>query len=579
MIDQRRLAAVEVKLDGRDLDPELYDAIRMVRVEESVQLPDRFEVRLSDPTFDLFDRSLFSMGAEIEIAFRAEREMTVVTRGEITAIAVEPGSGGHQLVLTGLDVTHRLHRGPRSRTFIEMTDADIASQIARDHGLDEDIDATREVRPYVLQSSQSDFAFLTDRAGQIGYEVWITDRTLHFKPRPRSGSTPPDLRYGENLNSFRVRFSSTERCDEVVVRGWDPVAKEAIEGRASNGDSGCTAAAADEIEAESRRAFGDVTRSAGQFPVATQAAADALAESLLLRASGGAVVARGEAIGDPRLAAGADVDISGVGSRLSGSYRISSVEHIYGSGSPYLTRFVCGGKEPAALSDLLGGSGSGLAANRGWGSLVLGQVSNVDDPDKLGRVKAKFVDLDENESTWAWVAAPGAGPDRGIQWLPEVGDMVVIGFEHDDKQRPLVLGGLWNRNDQPPVPEAVVDGEVKHRLQKTRNGHVLEFIDDDPGKITMALGDADCSLVLTEEESRWKGVRKIIVEGEELEVSGTSKIVLNAPSIEIAAGGQLKMTGTNVEVAGDAQTKVSGATTEISGSAMVNVSGGVVKLN
>jgi phage protein D/phage baseplate assembly protein gpV len=579
VINQRRLAAVEVKLDGRDLDPELYDSVRMVRVEESVQLPDSFELRLSDPTFDLFDRNIFSMGSEIEIAFRAEREMTVVTRGEITAIAVAPGADGHQLVLTGLDVTHRLHRGPRSRTFIEMTDADIASQIAREHGLDEDIDATREVRPYVLQASQSDFAFLADRAACIGFEVWITDRTLRFKPRPRSGSAPPDLEYGENLNTFRVRFSSTERCDEVVVRGWDPVAKKAIEGKASDGDSGCTAPAADQIDAESRRAFGNVTRSAGQFPVATQAAADALAESLLLRASGGAVVARGEAIGDPRLAAGADVDIGGVGTRLSGTYRISSVEHIYGSGSPYVTRFVCGGKEPAALSDLLGGGNSGLASRRGWGSLVLGQVSNVDDPDKLGRVKARFVDLDESESTWAWLAAPGAGPDRGMQWMPEVGDMVIIGFEHDDKQRPVVLGGLWNRNDQPPVPEAVVDGEVVHRIHKTRNGHLLEFLDDDPGKITMALGDADCSLVLAEAESCWKGVRKIVVDGEELQVNGSSKIVLKAPNIEIAAGGQLKISGANIEVAGDAQTKISGATTEISGTAMVNVSGGIIKLN
>ncbi len=573
------LAAVEVKVNGTDLAPELYDSILMVKVEESVQLPDRFELRFSDPTFELFDRNLFGMGAEVEIAFRADRDMTVVTRGEVTAVAIEPASEGHHLVLTGLDVTHRLHRGPRSRTFIEMTDADIAAQIAREHGLDTDIDSTREVRPYVLQSSQSDFVFLSDRAAQIGFELWITDRTLHFKPRPRASSSPPDLEYGENLNTFRVRFSSAERCDEVVVRGWDPVAKQAIEGRSDNVDTGCTAPASDQIEAESRRAFGNVTRSAGQFPVATQAAADALARSLLHRASGGAVVARGEAIGDPRLAAGAEVEISGVGQRLSGTYRISSVEHMYGSGTAYRTRFVCGGKEPAALSDLLGGGGSGLAGRKGWGSLVLAQITNVDDPDRLGRVKAKFVDLDQSESTWAWVAAPGAGPDRGVQWLPEVGDMVIIGFEHDDKQRPVVLGGLWNRDDQPPEPAAVVDGSVAHRIQKSRNGHVLEFVDADPGQITLGLGDADCSLQLAEDESRWKGVRKVTVEGEELLVSGASKIVLDAPNIEIAAGVQLKLSGTNVEVAGDAQTKVSGATTEISGSALVNVSGGIVKLN
>ena len=41
-----------------------------------------------------------------------------------------------------------------------------------------------------------------------------------------------------------------------------------------------------------------------------------------------------------------------MGSRLSGSYRITSVVHLYGSNRPYVTRFVCGGKESRSLTDL-----------------------------------------------------------------------------------------------------------------------------------------------------------------------------------------------------------------------------------
>src|SRR5207249_4731993 len=97
---------------------------------------------------------------------------------------------------------------------------------------------------------------------------------------------PPPLVWGKNLLRFAVRFASTEHCDEVQIRGWDPVGKRKITGRATTGEPGTDAAAAQEMAAAARRGFGQVKRSAGQFPVTDQAGADAMATSLLLRASG-----------------------------------------------------------------------------------------------------------------------------------------------------------------------------------------------------------------------------------------------------------------------------------------------------
>src|SRR5205807_1507879 len=97
----------------------------------------------------LFAEDRFRLGTRIEIAFRAEDDLVVVTSGEVTAISVEPGtSGRHELVVTGLDLTHRLARGPKTRTFLRMTESDIASRIAGEYGLDTDIDPVTEVREY-----------------------------------------------------------------------------------------------------------------------------------------------------------------------------------------------------------------------------------------------------------------------------------------------------------------------------------------------------------------------------------------------------------------------------------------------
>lgn len=556
MADDSHFSNVSLTVDGQALSQEMYAALNLVRVEESVHLPDAFTVRFNDPHFELFDRMTFRIGSKVDVAFAGSGgEPVGVTAGEVTAIAVEQGAGGrHELVLIGLDVTHRLVKGPKTRSFQQMTDADIVGQIADEHGFDADIDATGEVNDYVLQTSQSDYAFLKARAERIGFDVWVSDDTLFFKREPRSATAPPELRWGENLHKFKVRFSSSERCDEVTVRGWDPVAKTAVVGRANEGDVGTTAPAAGEMTSAARSGFGDVARFAGQFPVTTQAEADALAQSLLLKASGDEVIARGEASGDPLISAGATVRVSSVGAKLTGDYRITSVEHVYGAGSPYTTRFVCGGKEASSFSDLVGAgngsAGSGSNAKAGWGSLVIGVVTNIDDAERLGRVKVKFPSLtEEDESTWAKLLAPGAGPSRGLQALPEVNDEVLVGFEHGDTHRPIVLGGLWNREDPPPE-DVVEDGKVSTRVWTSRNGHHVALRDDDdaPGEILAAVGDGSTKLSLKKDQSALDAEESLTISGREIEVTAAQKLVLSAPQIEISGSAEVKVAGGTVRI-------------------------------
>lgn len=535
-------------VDGRPLASDLYARLTLLRVDESVHLPDAFTLRFDDPHFELFDSDTFAMGTRVEVALRAEGDPVVVTIGEVTAISVEPGNAGrHELVIDGLDAAHRLARGPHTRSFLRMTDGDIASRVAGDYGLSTDIDSTSEVLAYVLQTSESDFAFLRRRGARIGFDCWVTDQTLHFKRRPSGARSVPTLRWGENLQSFRVRFASSEHCDDVTVRGWDPVAKRAVVGRATEGETGTDAAAADEMGQAAQRAFGRVARFAGQFPVSTQAEADALAESLLLRASGSEVVLRGEAAGDPELGAGATVKLERVGQRLAGSYVVTSVEHLYGAGRPYVTRFTCGGKESAGLTDLLGGGASG---NRGWGSLVVGVVTNNGDPDDIGRVKVKFPTLTEDdESGWARVVSPGAGPDRGLQWIPEVDDEVLVGFELDDKARPVVLGGLWSRTDKPPDPALVSAGKVNGRLLKSRNGHHLLLTDDPTAAVELTLvGDSAAMLHLEQADSTLRGETKLVITAKEIQVKATQKLQLEAPQMTLEATGPLVLKGNPIQL-------------------------------
>jgi phage protein D/phage baseplate assembly protein gpV len=521
---KRRLDGVVLTADGRPLAAELYPRIALVRVEESVHLPDYFAVHFDDPHFELFDKGQFTVGTRLEIAFRAEGDPVVVTAGEVTAISVEPGpSGRHELVLTGFDPTHRLAREPRSRSFQRVTDADIATRIAGEYGLDAEVDGTGATHDYVLQAGETDYAFLRRRAARIGYDVWVSDHKFFFKKTPRSTATPPKLVYGKNLARFTARFSAAERGDEVEVRGWDQLGKEAITGRADRTDPGTDAPAAAELADAARRAFGRIKRNAGQFPVTDQAEADALARSLLLRASGEEVVLRGEATGDPLIGAGAKVHIEGVGSRMTGAYRVTSVEHTYGASRPYLTRFICGGKEPGGLADLTNGT------NNKTNGLVIGIVTNNDDPEQLGRIRVKFPTLSpDDESAWARIATPGGGKKRGLQWIPDVDDEVLVGFELDDHTRPVVLGGLWNRKDAPPET-----GKLQQRLLVSRADSRLAFDDDQPS-VALTLGGTPCAVTLEAGESKLTGDRKLVLSATQIEIKATGKLTLSGATVEIS---------------------------------------------
>ena len=553
MAEERRLDGVVITADGRPLPTDLYGRLSMVRVEESVQLPDYFAVHFDDQHFELFDRDMFTLGTRMEIAFRAEGDPVLVTSGEITAISVEPGaSGRHELVLAGLDLTHRMARAPKSRSFQSVTDGDVASRIAGEYGLEPDVDGTGEVHEYLLQVAESDYAFLRRRAARIGFDFWISERTFHFKKGPRAAGSPPPLRWGQNLHRFGVRFASGERCDEVQVRGWDPLAKREIVGRATEGELGTDAPAGQQMHDAAQRAFGRVQRSAGYFPVADQAQADALAASFLLRASGAEVVFKGEANGDPLIGAGAEVRIEAVGSRLAGKYRVTSVEHVYGHGRPYITRFVCGGKEPAGLADLVGAgpaAGAGGPTSRSWGGLVIGVVTNNADPEKLGRVKVTFPTLSpDDESWWARVATIGGGPKRGLQWLPEVDDEVLVGFEHDDQTRPVVLGGLWNRTDTPPLPDAAANSAIVERGLVSRIDSRLLFTDEPTPAVHLSLSGEKNLLHLESSESTLAGEQKLVVKATEVEVTATQKLVLNGAQIEITSSGPMTLSGKPIKL-------------------------------
>lgn len=119
--------------------------------------------------------------------------------------------------------------------------------------------------------------------------------------------------------------------------------------------------------------------------------------------------------------------------------------------------------------------------------MVLAVVSDNQDPEGLGRVRVKFHMLDEQvQSDWCRVVTLYAGAARGIEFIPEEGDEVVIAFEHGDVNFPLVIGSVHHGKAKPPLPQ---NKNNDQKIIKTRSGHMLT-LDDKKGAERIQLIDS-----------------------------------------------------------------------------------------
>ena len=574
---QDLISHMPFKIDGNTPAAALLRAVKEIVVDTSIFLPDMFSIQFDDPNLSLIDSADLDIGKEIEISGKAEGQTsaTRLTKGEI--VAVEPElteATGTIIGIRGYDKSHRLHRGKKTRVFQNMTDSDIISDIAQEYGLEVQVDSTTVVHEHVFQDHQTDMEFVLDRARRAGYFAYVENGTLNFR-LPSSQSSVATLEWGENLTDFRARFTSAEQVTRSEVHGWDVMQKQTISGSQDTPQGAPTVNNQSHGGDMAENAFGVTAEEfISNRPVATQGEADMLAQTALNDRCQAFFQAEGECRGNPAVRAGKEVEISGIGDRFSGRYLITRAVHRYDV-SGYTTRFEISGYRAATLRQLLGADNSPKKNPYG---VVVGIVTNVDDADGLARVKVKYPTITEDlESHWARLATPMAGNGRGIEFIPEVNDEVLVAFEYNDINRPYVIGGLWNGQDAPPEASSsiVSNGEVQKRIIKSRSGHVIT-LDDTQASEKITIVDKAGQTVVLDSSS---GAEKVEI----VDKTGSSKITMDAAqrsvTIESAQDMTLRATG-RLEISGQMGVAISsdGGNLDLESNAQTNVKGMQAKL-
>ncbi len=620
MVTEIAVPIFEVKVGGSSLKPALTESLNDIEVQNDLYLPDvatmRFHLNpLGDSGLnrdvDAVNNAL-AIGKEVEISERKldERTGNVIFKGEVTSFSVDFKSIMEEspmvAVVQAHDKSHRMHRTKKTKTYLNKKASDIATGIAREHGLTPKVDSTGQVYEHVFQANLSDSQFLKQLGDRENCEVYVSQGELHFKKHGSSSDSAVELNWGEELMQFRVKSTTAFQLSEVEVGGWDVMKKEPITGSAKSFKVPYAIGESKSGPDISKAAFGKSFVKIVDVPVVSQSEADTLAKSLADQGARDHLYAEGlVAEGMGQILPGKSVTIKGVGDTFSGKYYVTSTTHQFSGEEGYRTAFVLGSRRPSTLLEATAGGGRSSSVIHGFNGVVVGLVTNnKDDEKKLGRVKVKFPWLDENqESHWARIATPDAGPKRGVMWLPEVNDEVLVAFEHGDVNTPYVLGGLWNGKDETPIPlsDAVgSDGKVNQRIIKSRSGHVI-ILDDTEGKESITIRDKtekneividsakntfslkidDAINVEAKGKITFKSpMNDFIIECKNFKVKAqqNSEIKANA-KILVESTGQLQMKGMQATLEGTVKAEVKGATVGVVGQAMTEIKGMLVKIN
>jgi phage protein D len=340
----RPVPAVQLRVGGLPLRADAVADVVSVSVTQDVDLPGMFVLRLANWDTVLrrmtwSDSPVFEPGTSVDVSFGHIGGVSPVLSGEITGLELEiDGDEPPAVVVRGYDRRHRLMRGQLTRTFVGVTDSDIAGRIGRERGVTVVATPTTVRSAHVLQHNQTDLAFLIQRAARIGFEVAMDDRTLLFRPRRRPGVATVVLSRDTDLMSFSPRLTTMGQVSGVAVQGWDPKRPEQ-QVRAVTGTDDAAADGGSPAVALPTAGAIDVGNRTLLRPVADRAEATAQAEAQAGATRPWRIAGWGTCVGRPDVRAGDPVRLDDLGSRFSGEYAVTAATHTYSASTGYRTEF------------------------------------------------------------------------------------------------------------------------------------------------------------------------------------------------------------------------------------------------
>jgi uncharacterized protein involved in type VI secretion and phage assembly len=410
-----------------------------------------------------------SLGKDLQIVTRDQQgAQHIVFDGIVLeATIVYEIWGTYTARFAGITRSHKLDLTEQEAYFRKKTLGDVASALAGADGLSAGVKCQSKRAKNYVQWGESDFQFLK----RIAYEhkAWM---------RPTAGGIEIcDTFQGGSQLAWRqegglVEFDVEGALSQPSFNGTHHDARNMKSTSFAKTKVDATFSGASGPMVSAVTSVSQAMLPPGYLHLDSRAATAAEYQDALgresIRSIGGALSAHGVSQNDT-LKAGDAVDISGPFD-AKGNYGITKVIHRW-TRLGYKNEFWC-----TPWNNYF--SPEGLT-HRTMPGVVVARVVDHNDPRKMGRIKIQYDWQGESETGWARMTTPHSGAGRGLMFMPEKGDEVLVGFEHGDAERPYILGALWNGVDTAPR-DVFWGGDIEPNDIKrivTKSGHRIQLSD------------------------------------------------------------------------------------------------------
>lgn len=536
----------------------------------------------------LSDGELFAPGTEIVVKAGYGDEETPIFSGIVVRHGFRIGGANDgQLIVECRDKACKMTLGRPCANYVDQTDSAVIETLIGNAGLESDVESSSLTHKELVQYYCSDWDFMLARADALGCLVNVADGKVSVKAPDVSAAAALSVTWGTDLIEFSADIDARTQWSSVQAASWDPAQQALLQGTAAEPAS--LNAQGDLDGATLAQVASPATLTLQSCAPQPQAALDAWAKAVQLKAGlarvRGHLSFQGNALAKP----GALLELAGVGTRFAGTLLLSAVEHEIRDGD-WVTQaeFGLDPRWQVEREDLLAPPGGGLLP--GITGLQIAVVLKLDgDPEQQNKIQVKLPTMQATtEGVWARLLQFHASSGFGAFFLPEVGDEVLLGHVNGDPGHPVVLGSLYSSSRTPPYALAA---ENNTKALVTRCKHKIE-LDEEKKRITITTPAAN-QVVLDDEGKR------ILVKdqnGNSITLS-ESGIALDSPKdITLTAKGGITLDAVNaisltskadVKAAGlnivcDAQVGFTGkgaASAELSASGQTTVKGAMVMIN
>jgi type VI secretion system secreted protein VgrG len=468
-------ASVNIKVGSQQVSPRKLD------LRQSFYGHHRFLVHVASDKLEgkdgySIDNSLENIGKDITIEIQRVKQAdssTLIFKGIITSVSMDRTYAGDSfIVFKGYSPTYLLEDGPVARSFEEMDLSGIANDIIGQYPgnkLNPTVSPQHsDSIPYVVQYNETNFEYLSRMANQYGEWFFYDGQSVIFGKLPNPDNI--DLILGSDLEYFD--FGVNIRPSKSNLHAYNTQENRTVEYASSGfkpgwldnyGEKGLSAA--DDLF--SNEPLTEVWESS-----LNDSTIKKLAESKRGTLLSNTAFFNG-ASSHPGLTVGAKITAharkGGSNEKaFIGKFRVIEVRHYIEGSNDYTNEF-------KAIPLSVNVPPVNPTVKRPWADAQMGVVTENNDPESQGRVRVQLKWQKEGTTPWMHYATNHAFSDRGVYFVPEIGDEVIVGFVHGNPDNPYMIGGNYHGGAKPEH----FDPDNNFKSIKTRTGHMILFDDTD----------------------------------------------------------------------------------------------------